>query len=275
MGKRKWKTRVSPDPSSSPHPIRGPRAVWLLTKDCWSVTPSSVVLEQTTHCADNKGRVSPRALACRTDGNAGGRTNGKWICWFRSHFKICILILSWNRFVYTGMHVRILWFASSVKNLRGFLLKSYLKLCDKSTKWFKRMNEIRERYFPFSFRLECRPKITNNSNSFSFLFLPTALRHASFTFWQKNRVIFWSKFWTQAALLRCVNTEEIAKEILPPNFKLQRLQRTTRPEHLPHFPYICIAFLQELIVGESLRKYFSNAQQVKSFHFLRKTFNFN
>lgn len=45
-------------------------------------------------CRQQKGRVSPHALACRADGNAGGRTNGKWICGFRSQFKISILILS-------------------------------------------------------------------------------------------------------------------------------------------------------------------------------------
>lgn len=162
------KNPCEPGSLSFPHPIGGPRAVWLLTKDRWSVTPSSAVPEQTTHCADDKGRVSPRALACRADGNAGGRTNGKWICGFRSQFKISILILSWNRFVYTGMHVRIFGLLS--RTLGFFFSKviwSYkINLQNNSNEWPKSEKDI----FRLSFRLECTKKITNNSNSFSFCF---------------------------------------------------------------------------------------------------------
>lgn len=171
------------------------------------MTPSSAVPEQTTHCADNKGRVSPRALACRADGNAGGRTNGKWICGFRSQFKISILILSWNRFE--------------------------INLQNNSNEWPKSEKDI----FRLSFRLECTKKITNNSNSFSFCFYLLNYGMLRLLFGKKkNRVIFWSKFWTQAAFLRCVNTEEIATEILPPNFKLQRLQRATGRNIFLAFP---------------------------------------
>lgn len=229
------KNPCEPGSPSFPHPIGGPRAVWLLTKDRWSVTPSSAVPEQTTHCADDKGRVSPRALACRADGNAGGRTNRKWICGFRSQFKISILILSWNRFVYTGMHVRIFGLLS--RTLGFFFSKviwSYkINLQNNSNEWPKSEKDI----FRLSFGLECTKKITNNSNSFSFCFYLLNYGMLRLLFGKKkNRVIFWSKFWTQAAFLRCVNTEEIATEILPPNFKLQRLQRATGRNIFPAFP---------------------------------------
>lgn len=119
----------------------------------------------------------------------------------------------------------------TIKNSGGFskVIWSYkINLQNNSNEWPKSEKDI----FRLSFRLECTKKITNNSNSFS-----PELWHASFTFWQKkNRVIFWSKFWTQAAFLRCVNTEEIATEILPPNFKLQRLQRATGRNIFLAFP---------------------------------------
>lgn len=117
----------------------------------------------------------------------------------------------------------------TIKNSGFFFSKviwSYkINLQNNSNEWPKSEKDI----FRLSFRLECTKKITNNSNSFSFCFY---LLHymACFVYFlakKKNRVIFWSKFWTQAAFLRCVNTEEIATEILPPNFKLQRLQRAT------------------------------------------------
>lgn len=130
-------------------------------------------------------------------------------------------------------------FVSSVyyQELWVFLSKviwSYkINLQNNSNEWPKSEKDI----FRLSFRLECTKKITNNSNSFSFCFYLLNYGMLRLLFGKKkNRVIFWSKFWTQAAFLRCVNTEEIATEILPPNFKLQRLQRATGRNIFLAFP---------------------------------------
>lgn len=132
----------------------------------------------------------------------------------------------------------------TIKNSGGFskVIWSYkINLQNNSNEWPKSEKDI----FRLSFRLECTKKITNNSNSFSFCFYLLHYGMLRLLFGKKkNRVIFWSKFWTQAAFLRCVNTEEIATEILPPNFKTTATSKSDRTEHLPCFPYICIAFLQ-------------------------------
>lgn len=235
MGKRKWKTRVSPDPPPSltpsgdrglcdclqrtagqwlrPRPSRSRRLIVQTTKVACPLMPSRA--EQTaTRAAEQMG-----------NGFVDFVLNLKSVSWYCHEIDLFTLECMFVSSVY----YQELWFFFSK------VIWSYkINLQNNSNEWPKSEKDI----FRLSFRLECTKKITNNSNSFSFCFylLNYGMLRLLFGKKKKNRVIFWSKFWTQAAFLRCVNTEEIATEILPPNFKLQRLQRATGRNIFLAFP---------------------------------------
>lgn len=234
MGKRKWKPRVSPDPPPSltpsgdrglcdclqrtagqwlrPRPSRSRRLIVQTTKVACPLVPSRA--EQTaTRAAEQMG-----------NGFVDFVLNLKSVSWYCHEIDLFTLECMFVSSVY----YQELWvFFSKV-------IWSYkINLQNNSNEWPKSEKDI----FRLSFRLECTKKITNNSNSFSFCFYLLHYGMLRLLFGKKkNRVIFWSKFWTQAAFLRCVNTEEIATEILPPNFKLQRLQRATGRNIFLAFP---------------------------------------
>lgn len=163
------KNPCEPGSPSFPHPIGGPRAVWLLTKDRWSVTPSSAVPEQTTHCADNKKVACPlmpsraeqtatRAAEQMGNGFVDFVLNLKSVSWYCHEIDLftleCMFVSS---FYYQELWV---FFLSKV-------IWSYkINLQNNSNEWPKSEKDI----FRLSFRLECTKKITNNSNSFSFCF---------------------------------------------------------------------------------------------------------
>lgn len=124
----------------------------------------------------------------------------------------------------------------TIKNSGGFskVIWSYkINLQNNSNEWPKSEKDI----FRLSFRLECTKKITNNSNSFSFCFYLLNYGMLRLLFGKKKKSRnFLKQILNTSCFLRCVNTEEIATEILPPNFKLQRLQRATGRNIFLAFP---------------------------------------
>lgn len=164
MGKRKWKTRVIPDPppSLTPSGDRGLCDCLQRTAGQWlrpRPSRSWRLIVQTTKVACPLVPSRAEQTATRAAEQMG---NGF------VDFVLSILILSWNRFVYTGMHVHIFGLLS--RTLGFFFSKviwSYkINLQNNSNEWPKSEKDI----FRLSFRLECTKKITNNSNSFSFCF---------------------------------------------------------------------------------------------------------
>lgn len=195
-----------------PRPSRSRRLIVQTTKVACPLVPSRA--EQTaTRAAEQMG-----------NGFVDFVLNLKSVSWYCHEIDLFTLECMFVSSVY----YQELWFFFSK------VIWSYkINLQNNSNEWPKSEKDI----FRLSFRLECTKKITNNSNSFSFCFYLLNYGMLRLLFGKKkNRVIFWSKFWTQAAFLRCVNTEEIATEILPPNFKLQRLQRATGRNIFPAFP---------------------------------------
>lgn len=234
MGKRKWKTRVSPDPppSLTPSGDRGLCDCLQRTAGQWlrpRPSRSRRLIVQTTKVAcplvpSRAEQAATRAAEQMGNGFVDFVLNLKSVSWYCHEIDLFTLECMFVSSVY----YQELWvFFSKV-------IWSYkINLQNNSNEWPKSEKDI----FRLSFRLECTKKITNNSNSFSFCFYLLNYGMLRLLFGKKkNRVIFWSKFWTQAAFLRCVNTEEIATEILPPNFKLQRLQRATGRNIFLAFP---------------------------------------
>lgn len=239
MGKRKWKTRVSPDlpPSLTPSGDRGLCDCLQRTAGQWlrpRPSRSRRLIVQTTKVAcplvpSRAEQTATRAAEQMGNGFVDFVLNLKSVSWYCHEIDLFTLECMFVSSVY----YQELWvFFSKV-------IWSYkINLQNNSNEWPKSEKDI----FRLSFRLECTKKITNNSNSFSFCFYPLHYGMLRLLFGKKNRVIFWSKFWTQAAFLRCVNTEEIATEILPPNFKLQRLQRATGRNIFLAFPTSALRF---------------------------------
>lgn len=234
MGKRKWKTRVSPDPppSLTPSGDRGLCDCLQRTAGQWlrpRPSRSRQLIVQTTKVAcplvpSRAEQTATRAAEQMENGFVDFVLNLKSVSWYCHEIDLFTLECMFVSSVYYqelwGFFSKVIW--------------SYkINLQNNSNEWPKSEKDI----FRLSFRLECTKKITNNSNSFSFCFCLLHYGMLRLLFGKKkNRVIFWSKFWTQAAFLRCVNTEEIATEILPPNFKLQRLQRATERNIFLAFP---------------------------------------
>lgn len=167
MGKRKWKTRVSPDPPPSftpsgdrglcdclqrtagqwlrPRPSRSRRLIVQKTKVACPLVPSRA--EQTaTRAAEQMG-----------NGFVDFVLNLKSVSWYCHEIDLFTLECMFVSSVY----YQELWvFFSKV-------IWSYkINLQNNSNEWPKSEKDI----FRLSFRLECTKKITNNSNSFSFCF---------------------------------------------------------------------------------------------------------
>lgn len=161
------KNPCEPGSPSFPHPIGGPRAVWLLTKDRWSVTRprpsrSRRLIVQTTKVAcplvpSRAEQTATRAAEQMGNGFVDFVLNLKSVSWYCHEIDLFTLECMFVSSVY----YQELWvFFSKV-------IWSYkINLQNNSNEWPKSEKDI----FRLSFRLECTKKITNNSNSFSFCF---------------------------------------------------------------------------------------------------------